>query len=169
MNHVFTPSGRKGKECQLFLPVSYILKVNPKTSDSQVGQDMSMATQTALKYEPAGIREQPATTLEKSKKEADKEKVKTILKLDERDIDDTMNAEVQEEILRKIKQKRSNQHSQGGDISSHNDIPRAADQTFSQQNVKHYIHPGSEHSYWPSLNLSRPYLQAEEMELVEVS
>ena len=104
MNHLFTPSDRKGREYQLFLPVSC---VNSKTSDDQVGQDMSMATQPALKYEPAGIREQPATTLKKSKKEADKKRVKSMLKLDERDIDDTMNAEAQQEILRKIQQERS--------------------------------------------------------------
>ena len=149
MHHMFTPSGRKGKEYQLFLPLTCILKVNPQNLGGQV-------------------EEQQTAILEKSKKEADKVKVKGILKLDEKDIDDTMNTETQQEILEKIKQARSNQRSQGG-ASSHSDSPQAADQKFSRQNVQHYIHPGSEHSYPLSVSPGSTILRAGEMELPEVS
>ena len=144
---MFTPSGRKGKEYQLFLPCTCILKANPQNSDDQVGQYGT-------------FEEQQAAILEKCKKEVDKVKVKNILKLDVRDIDDTMSLESQKKILEKIKQASNNQRSQDGS-SPHSDSPQAADQKSGPQNVQHNIHPGSEHSY--------PPLRAREMELHEVS
>ena len=104
---MFTPSGRKGKEYQLFLPLTCILKANPQNSD---GQDVSMTKQATLKSEPASIGEQQAAILENYKMEVDRVKVKGILKLDERDIDNTMSPETQQRILEGIKQVRNNRH-----------------------------------------------------------
>ena len=156
MHHMFAPSGRNGREYQLFLPLTCILKANPQRSD---GQDVSMTRQAALKSEPASIEEQQAAILEKCKKEADKVKVKCILKLDDRDFDDSMSPETQQEILEKIKQTRKQSQD---DASPNSDSPRvyqAADQNFSHQNVQHYVHPVS----YP------PILRAGEKELAEVS
>ena len=156
LHYMFAPSGRKGKEYQLFLPLTCVLKAKPQSLDRQ---DVSMTKQAILKSEPASIEEQQAAILEKCKREADKVKVKGILKLDDRDFDDSMSPETQQEILEKIKQARRQSQD---DASPNSDSPRvyqAADQNFSHQNVQHYVHPIS----YP------PILRAGEKELAEVS
>lgn len=144
MYHMFTPSGRRGREHQLFLPFKVILSSKPENSQNQ---EVSITTQIAMKY--AGrqvsddIREQQAAALEKNKKEANKLKAKHVLKLDERDIDDTMNVETQKEILSKIKQKRGNIPAQQGSGTHHSqdgkpDFNQGNGETNAQQNSQNF-------------------------------
>ena len=145
---MFTPSAKKGKEYQLFLPFTCILhkRENP---DQNVGDlEASLTTKVALKYAgdgkqvPDNIREQQAAAIEKNKKEADKRKAKNELKLDERDIDDTMTAKTQQEIFDKIKQQQrgSNQPHQGNSTHSPSEnqrIHQGDGEAGAQQNFNH--------------------------------
>ena len=97
---------------------------------------------------PNDIKEHQAAAWEHNKKEAAKQKAKSLLKLDERDIDDTMNAKIQQEIYDKIRQNRgsgqihpgSGTHSQGGNPG----VYQGSGETNAQQNLQNF-HGGSEH------------------------
>ena len=163
MYNVFIPSGRRGKEYQLFLPSRAILSSKPKNSESQ---EVPVSTQVAVKYAgndrqvPDDIREQQTAALEKNKKEADKQRAKHVLKLDERDIDDTMSVETQRKILSKIKQTRGSIPTQQGSGTHRSqggkpDFNQGNGETNTLQNLQIC----SEHSYQPSFNLGRTILQ----------
>ena len=126
---------------------------------------MSVTTKMGLQYAgkddvPDEIKEQQATAFEDSKKKANKERAKNELKLDDRDIDDTMNPDTQKKILDEIKQQKggSNQQPQGGGLSSqdskpHNDrVHQAIDQTAAQPNLNRHQNFASsgERSGYPS-------------------
>ena len=142
MHHMFTPSGKKGRDYQLFLPYNCILSEISENSQSVGGP--TITTQVAMKYAgndrqvPDDIREQQAAALERSKKEADKQKAKHVLKLDERDIDDTMNFEMQQKIMDKIKQKRESIPTQQGSGAHHSQGGKSDgnEKTNTQQNFQ---------------------------------
>ena len=146
MHHMFTPSSRKGKEYQLFLPFMQILPEKFQ-SESVGGLEASIATQIGLKYAgneqqvPDDIREQQAAALEKNKREADKQKAEKELKLDKRDVDDTMTPKAQQEIFDKIKQQRgSNQphHSSGIQFQGENQrLHQGNGEAGAKQNFNH--------------------------------
>ena len=185
---MFTPSGKRGHDFQLFLPCTCILNSKQDGSQSTDNQDMSIITQGAVKFAgsdniPNEIKQQQAAAYEKIKMKAIKQKAKKELKLDDHDIDDTMNVDTQKKILDEIKRQKGggNQQPQDG-ISSHNNKPSdEAYQVFddtacvnrqqrqilsagSEQHAEYYSKPNQEQNtnfYCPSGTL--PILRAGEM------
>ena len=150
---MFTPSSNKGKKYQLFLPFSVILMSNEETFHGKDKQDMSISTQATLKPAENNIRKQQAVTL---KKEADRQKAKEELKLDDRDIDDTMDPDMQLKIFEEIcKQRRETiQQLKGRKTSSESNsamLYPSTDQKCIQQSDQRYIPPSIEHPYQPIL------------------
>ena len=146
MQCVFTPCSKKGQEFQLFVPPTCILK----HSHSIDNQDVSVATQLALKSTGDDsfddVKMQQVVAVGKSKKEASIQKARHELQLDDRDIDDTMNAGTQQKIWEEIKQQRGNtQQLKGIEASKNNKA------TFAglQQDEHHHIPPGSDHPIYP--------------------
>ena len=118
--HMFTPSARKGKEYQLFLPFACILP-----DEQNAGcQEASIPTQLYIdeKSVPDEVKKQQDLALKQIERETHKQRAKDVLKLDERDIDDTMTVKTQQEIYDKIKQqRRSNQRHQHSGTHSQGD------------------------------------------------
>ena len=110
LQHMFTPSSKKGTEHQLFFPFTCVLKSKQRGSQNTDNQSTPITTQDALRFAgnddiPDDIREQQAVALGKCKKEADKQKAKAELKSDDVDICD---ADKQQEIFENTRQQTQN-------------------------------------------------------------
>jgi len=92
MNHYFTPSQKRGKDFQLFLPYVAILKEEAASDKGpKPGMDMSIPTQQVAAQVAKEQNESPEAIKDLQTKELEKKKAKHVLKLDDKDIDDTMN------------------------------------------------------------------------------
>ena len=88
------------------------------------------------------IKMQQTMTSEKSKMEAEKQKLRHELQLDYQDIDDVMSVDAQQNILEEIKQQRGiTQLVKGNEASENN----KAASVGIQQNEQHHIPPGSKY------------------------
>ena len=147
----FTPSHKRGKNCQLFLPFNCILKEEASHNVGGPSEDLSITTELANQFakqeneSPNAFKEQQAKYFEESKKAAEKKIAMKELNLDHKDVDETMSAEAQAKILEEIKKQRSHgggvhppqddRHTIGG---CHQNNHQAAPQHNLQSRQQHF-------------------------------
>ena len=141
MNLYFTPSHRRGKEYQLFLPFTAVWKeegVHSQENDISITAHRQVAMQLAKEQNesPEAIKEQQAKSL-------DKEKAKIMLQLDDKDIDDIMRVSEQQRILEEIKKNRKSHNNQQGSQVTVQNYPQ---QTNHHQHSNQQSNPSHPHN-----------------------